>query len=181
MTPGDPPHRAEPHLRDDVRLLGELVGEVLREQGGPQVFEAVEHTRKAAIALRTPGIDPAQEGALLTWIGRQSTKRIFQVVRSFSVFFHIINLAEQHHRVRTLAARERHQPPLHESVAAAVAALRAAGRDPGEIAAGAAAILVHPVFTAHPSEARRRTLLRHLRAASDLIARLDPLTTVPPG
>src|SRR5579859_1753569 len=169
------PARAEPidQLRDDVHLLGDLVGEVLREQGGPHVFEAVEHARLAAIALRSAPGDMGQEQALLTWISRQSTKRLFQVVRSFSVYFHLINLAEQHHRVRTLAGRERTTAPLHETIAAAVAALRAEGVDAASLRAGMARIQAHPVFTAHPSEARRRTLLHHLQVAAGLIARLD--------
>src|SRR5262245_34807131 len=95
----EPPARAEPlhRLRDDVRLLGELVGEVLREQGGPGLFAAVEHVRLAAIALRSHDApDPPEEAALLAWAHRQSTRRLLQLVRAFSVYFHLINLAEQH-------------------------------------------------------------------------------------
>src|SRR5262249_17380580 len=98
--------RAEPidRLRDDVRLLGELVGEVLREQGGAELFEDVEHVRLAAIELRSGG---GSEAALLSWAERQSTHRLLQLVRAFSTYFHLINLAEQHHRVRTLRERQR--------------------------------------------------------------------------
>src|SRR6476620_4275842 len=98
--------RAEPidRLRDDVRLLGELVGEVLREQGGQGLFKAVEHLRTESIALRTQTeADPQEERALLHWAMRQPTARLMQLVRAFSVYFHLINLAEQHHRVRMLA------------------------------------------------------------------------------
>src|SRR5438270_10422460 len=87
--------RAEPidRLRDDVRLLGELVGEVLREQGGPDLLAGVEHVRQAAIRLRsTDGSDRA----LLGWAEQQSTVRLLHLVRAFSVYFHLINLAEQH-------------------------------------------------------------------------------------
>ncbi len=170
--------RAEPpdRLRDDVRLLGDLVGEALREQGGAYVFEAVEHTRLAAIALRAGDPAPAaQEAPLLTWIGRQSTRRLLQVVRGFSIYFHLINLAEQHHRVRTLRQRARDEPALHESIAAAVQELAAEGVPPVALWAGARRLEVHPVFTAHPSEARRRTLLHHLQEAARLIDRLDPV------
>src|ERR1700738_3647100 len=119
--------RAEPidRLRDDVRLLGELVGDVLREQGGPDLFEDVEHVRQAAIGLRsTDGSDHA----LLSWAETQSTLRLMELVRAFSAYFHLINLAEQHHRVRTLRDRQRSQAePLRESIAAALADLRAEG------------------------------------------------------
>src|SRR5579864_391100 len=113
--------RAEPidRLRDDVRLLGELVGDVLREQGGDELFDDVEYVRTAAIELRS---GHGSERDLLDWTARQSTHRLMQLVRAFSTYFHVINLAEQHHRVRTLRERERaSSAPLHESVAAAFA------------------------------------------------------------
>ena len=122
--------RAEPIdlLRDDVHLLGELVGDVLREQGGPELFAAVEYVRTAAIALRSRHVsDIAQERNLLQWAQRQPTDRLLQLVRAFSVYFHLINLAEEHHRVRTLRERERAGGPQHESIAAALSMLRGAG------------------------------------------------------
>src|SRR3954452_20812264 len=112
--------RAEPidRLRDDVHLLGGLVGEVLREQGGPDLFDAVEHLRTTAIALRSrdDGV-PAREAALLSWVEGQPTGRLLELVRAFSVYFHLITLAEQHHRVRVLRERERQGGVLHESIA----------------------------------------------------------------
>src|SRR5581483_7556369 len=80
---------------------------------------------------------------------------------------------EQHHRVRTLRERARSGAPLHESIGAAVAALCQEGRDAASWREALAGLSVHPVFTAHPSEARRRTLLQHLEAAAALIAALD--------
>src|SRR5262245_4169754 len=119
--------RAEPidRLRDDVRLLGELVGGVLREQGGAQLFEAVEYVRTSAIGLRSTA---ASDQALLDWAELQSTARLLQLVRAFSVYFHLINLAEQQHRVRTLRERQRGRPEaLQESIAAAFAELAHGG------------------------------------------------------
>jgi phosphoenolpyruvate carboxylase len=165
--------RAEPidRLRDDVRLLGELVGDVLREQGGLELFEDVEHIRQAAIALRSA---EGSDRALLDWAEHQPTQRLLQLVRAFSVYFHLINLAEQHHRVRTLRERRKAGPgPLHESVAASIAELRSHGASDADIEAGLARLEVHPVLTAHPSEARRRTLLHHLENAARLIDQLD--------
>jgi phosphoenolpyruvate carboxylase len=165
--------RAEPidRLRDDVRLLGELVGDVLREQGGVELFEDVEHVRQAAIELRS-GHGSDQD--LLAWAERQSTRRLLQLVRAFSTYFHLINLAEQHHRVRTLRERQRlGRGVLHESVGAAFAELTAAGIPPSEVVRGLERLDLHPVLTAHPSEARRRTLLHHLEVAGSLIAELD--------
>ncbi len=101
------------------------------------------------------------------------------MVRAFSVYFHLINLAEEHHRVRTLAEREHAGGPPHESVVAAATELRAAGVGAAALRDGARRLEVHPVFTAHPSEARRRTLLDHLEAAAGLIAALDDPRATP--
>jgi phosphoenolpyruvate carboxylase len=173
--------RAEPIdlLRADVHLLGELVGDVLREQGGPDLFAAVEFVRTSAIALRSRSAsDIAQERSLLQWAQRQSTDRLLQLVRAFSVYFHLINLAEEHHRVRTLREREQTGAPLHESIAAALALLRNAGVRADAVQSSLQQLEVHPVFTAHPSEARRRTLLYHLARAADLLTQLnDPRAT----
>jgi phosphoenolpyruvate carboxylase len=165
--------RAEPidRLRDDVRLLGELVGEVLREQGGAELFDDVEHIRLAAIRLRST---ERSDQALLGWAEGQTTLRLLQLVRAFSVYFHLINLAEQHHRVRTLRERQRSQTaPVQESVAAAFADLTAQGVSPNRVREALQRIEVLPVLTAHPSEARRRTLLHHLECAAGLIDQLD--------
>src|SRR5215216_3820182 len=160
--------RAEPidRLRDDVRLLGELVGGVLREQGGAELFASVEHLRTAAIDLRGNG-SQASDKELLAWVEEQSTLRLLQLVRAFSVYFHLINLAEQQHRVRTLRERQRaSDQPLHESIAAARHELDVST---GELEATLARLRVHPVLTAHPSEARRRSLLHHLEGAARAI------------
>ena len=171
--------RAEPidRLRDDVRLLGELVGDVLREQGGHELFKDVEHIRQAAIRLRsTDGSDQA----LLGWAEQQSTLRLLHLVRAFSAYFHLINLAEQHHRVRTLRERQRSQTaPLHESVAAAFADLAELGVNPDQVRDALQRVEVLPVLTAHPSEARRRTLLHHIEYAARLIDQLDDERATP--
>lgn len=171
--------RAEPpgQLRDDVRLLGGLVGEVLREQGGPGLLAGVERVRRDAIAWRSAGAGP-DEGRLEGWMSRQSTRRLLQIIRAFGVYFHVINLAEQNHRLRTLAERERAGEPIRESLAEAVDQLRAQGVDERALWEAIEDLTIHPVFTAHPSEARRRTLLLHLDVLANLIAALDnPLAT----
>ncbi|HEU5368025.1 MAG TPA: phosphoenolpyruvate carboxylase, partial [Ktedonobacterales bacterium] len=120
----------------------------------------------------------------LLWAQRQSTDRLLQLVRAFSVYFHLINLAEEHHRVRTLREREQAPAPsaagapLSESIAAALSKLRSVGVPAETVQASLQQLEVHPVFTAHPSEARRRTLLRHLAQAADLLTQLnDPRAT----
>jgi phosphoenolpyruvate carboxylase len=168
--------RAEPidRLRNDVHLLGALVGEVLGEQGGPDLFQAVEHLRTSAIALRsTSGPDPVREQQLLDWSQAQSTRRLLELVRAFSVYFHLINLAEQQHRLWRLREGQRRGGPLHESIAAALATLADQQVEPSAVEATLRRLSIEPVVTAHPSEARRRSLLHHLERAAALIARLD--------
>jgi len=176
------PLRAEPAdaLRDDVRLLGDLVGAVVREQAGAPTFDAVEFIRNAAIALRSPGAAPAtQEADLLRWANEQPTETLARLVRAFSVYFHLINVAEERQRIRVLQARERAGTLIHESIAETMAALRAQGIPLAETLAALDQLTIHPVFTAHPSEARRRTLLHHLERASQSLARLDDGAATP--
>ena len=170
------PLRAEPidRLRDDVRVLGELVGVVLKEQGGGGLFEAVKRMRNEAIDLRSSdNRDPDRERELVRWAERQSTERLMELVRAFSVYFHVINAAELNHRVRNLAARSTPGAALHEFILAAVTALKAKGVSASQIEKQLRGLEVHPVFTAHPSEARRRTLLHQLERIVGLIGRLD--------
>jgi phosphoenolpyruvate carboxylase len=171
---GETPGVTTDRLRRDVSLLGGLVGDVLREQGGDELFGAVEHLRREAIALRaTPHPDPARETALREWVEGQPDSMLLAIVRGFSAYFHVINLAEQHHRVRVLRERERAGGTLQESIGSAIDALREAGVGAPTLAAGLDELLARPVFTAHPSEARRRTLRYQLLRAAAIIARLD--------
>ena len=155
------------------------LGTILREQGGEALFSAVEYMRTTAINMRSSEqASPQEEHALLDWVQHQSTARLQQLVRAFSVYFHVINLAEQHHRSRTLLEREQVERPLRESIAAGIETLHKEGVEAQTLLSTLRQLDVHPVFTAHPSEARRRTLLQHLEHAATLIARLDGL---PPG
>ncbi|HEU5326840.1 MAG TPA: phosphoenolpyruvate carboxylase [Thermomicrobiales bacterium] len=174
--------RAEPidRLRADVHLLGDLVGETLREQRGPDLFAAVEYARTEAIALRSLAEpDSAREQALLDWARGQSTELLLGLVRAFSIYFHLINLAEQHHRLRTLQERQRGAAPLRESIAAAVVTLHQQGVPSARLLAGIEKLELRPVFTAHPSEARRYTLRQHLAVVAGLLTRLDDPRAAP--
>ncbi len=167
------------HLREDVRLLGSLLGQVLQEQGGPELLERVEQVRRLAIRRRT---DPSAGGerALRECLWGLDLGEVYGVVRAFTLYFHLINLAEEHHRLRTLRDREvRGQPaPRPESVAAALSGLRSAGVPAPHLASVLERLEVRPVFTAHPTEARRASVLAHLRAVAELLAvRDDPQAT----
>lgn len=170
-------------LRADVHLLGGLVGEILREQAGSELFDSVEFVRTAAIALRSRTLTGSErrdeEHRLEAWAQEQSTEQLLQFVRAFSTYFHMINVAEQHHRVRTLREREQGGVPVSESIAAALQMLRDEHVAPDALRACLEWLCIHPVFTAHPSEARRRTVLHHLERADAELAQLDEQRITP--
>ena len=160
-------------LRRDVRLLGRLLGQVLEEAGGPSLLADVERLRRATIALRTADGGRRQARAQVAeLVAGFDLDRAELVARAFTVYFQLVNLAEEQHRVRTLRERRQDGGPVRESFAAAVAEVKeAAGAD------GLAALLerleVAPVLTAHPTEARRRAVVDALRRIAVELLRLD--------
>jgi len=174
-------------MRRDVRLLGDLLGEVLRESGGQGLLDDVERLRRAVIdarlaesavpagAARTGAAGPGDGGALdeiAEMVTAWPLERAEAVAHAFTVYFHLANLAEEHQRIRTLRERDTGGEPVRESLAAAVQAIRAR-YGPGRVAGLLGGLRVHPVLTAHPTEARRRAITESLRRISVLLARLD--------
>ncbi|HEU4396582.1 MAG TPA: phosphoenolpyruvate carboxylase [Actinomycetota bacterium] len=161
-------------LRRDVGLLGRLLGRVLEESGGPPLLADVERLRHATIALRgASGRDrEAARAAVVELVAGFDLDRAELVARAFTVYFQLVNLAEEQHRVRTLRERSREGGLVRESFEAAVQEVTAATGD-----AGLAALLdrleVMPVLTAHPTEARRRAVVDALLRIGALVARLD--------
>src|SRR5215468_3755850 len=167
-------------MRRDVRLLGDVLGEVITESGGaqgPDLLADVERLRHAVISARQvpdrASPDAAAAGdAIAALVASWSRARAEQVARAFTVYFHLANLAEEQQRVRTLRSRDAGDTPPRESFADAVARITAEqGRSHvDELLAG---LRVHPVFTAHPTEARRRAVVESLRRVSGLLAAID--------
>jgi phosphoenolpyruvate carboxylase len=174
-------------LRQDVRLLGSLLGEVLVEYGGQDLLDDVERLRHAVIDARRTEEQRAQERAaggattgddVAALVGGWSLERAELVARAFTVYFHLTNLAEEHHRIRTLrerdilpAAGDEPRAPLGSSVAAAVAEIRSAG--PDRLEETLAELELRPVFTAHPTEARRRAVVTAIMRISGLLTDLN--------
>jgi phosphoenolpyruvate carboxylase len=159
-------------MRRDVRLLGGLLGEVLRESGGQDLLDDVERLRHAVIeARRDPDADPAGND-IAALVASWPLDRAELVARAFTVYFHLTNLAEEMQRVRALRDRDTGQAPVRESLAAAVGEF---GREQGigPLDELLARLRVHPVLTAHPTEARRRAVATALRRISDLLTALD--------
>jgi phosphoenolpyruvate carboxylase len=160
-------------LRDDVRLLGDLVGEVLREQAGEHIFALVEHIRTTSIGMRNGAFAASADRELMAWMQELTTGELAQIVRAFTVYFHMINIAEEHHRVRRLREHARAGDIPTDSLIGAMRQLQAADVPASEVASLLPQLSIHPVFTAHPSEARRRTLLYHLENAARQVDMLD--------
>ena len=161
-------------LATEVRLLGALLGQVIAEQAGPDLFATVERIRRRTIALRRDD-DPVERARLDEELRALDLGAAEAVIGAFALYFGLVNLAEARGRVRTLRRRERaaRDGILDDSVADAVADLRRLGRTDAELDALVARLAVGPVLTAHPTEARRRTTLVALRRCAVLLARLD--------
>jgi phosphoenolpyruvate carboxylase len=164
-VPTSPTDDGFARLRDEVRLLGALLGEVVAESGGAGLFEDVERLRVAARDARRDG-DPDGPRRI---VDEFSVERAEQVARAFTVLFHLVNLAEERHRVRVLRDRDNDDaPPPRDSLAAAVEAMSA-----DDVRAALADVEVHPVFTAHPTEARRRAVVTAVGRIADQMQRWD--------
>jgi phosphoenolpyruvate carboxylase len=164
-------------MRRDVRLLGDMLGEVISESDGPDLLADVERLRHAVIgARRVPDRASAEAAAagdaIAALVASWPRQRAEQVARAFTVYFHLANLAEEQQRVRTLRERESGDMAPRESLADAVARITAEqGR--GHVAELLAGLRVHPVFTAHPTEARRRAVVESLRRISRILVVID--------
>ena len=158
-------------LRDDVRTLGALVGDVIREQCGEAFFQLVERSRHAAIAGAADELQSLVKGL--------PPRDAETLVRAFAAYFEVVNLAERIHRIRRRRDYLRSaSDPQEGSLQDMVVRLAAAGVTPPQVAALLQRLLVEPVFTAHPTEATRRTLLEKEQIIGRLLVeRLDPSRT----
>jgi phosphoenolpyruvate carboxylase len=168
----DFPSRHEP-LREAVSILGSMVGEILCEQCGEDLFKRVEAARSAAIDRRA-GQGSGEALDRLTRIDDPALAMDF--VRGFAAWFRMVNLAEQVHRIRRRRQYQAEGAGIQpESLADAMTSLRKAGVDWAELRAMLDDLLIEPVFTAHPTEATRRSVLeKEQRMARYLIQQLDP-------
>jgi phosphoenolpyruvate carboxylase len=155
-------------MRRDVRLLGDILGEVICDSGpkaGPDLLADVERLRHAVIEAR---YQPHRGDAIAELVASWDLDRAEQVARAFTVYFHLANLAEEHQRIRMLRERDAGHEPVRESLAAAVAEVdHEAGR--AHLAGLLTGLRVHLVLTAHPTEARRRAVVAVLRRISELL------------
>ncbi len=160
-------------LAREVKLLGALLGQVIVEQEGGDALDLVERVRRATIAIRHNGSDTDREHLTADLAG-VSLRQAEVLIRSFSLYFQLTNLAEEKQRVRSLRLRERRaRGQVDESVGAAVRDLRRRRMSRAELDALVNRLAISPVLTAHPTEARRRTLIVALRRVYRLLDALD--------
>ncbi|MCB5363542.1 phosphoenolpyruvate carboxylase [Pusillimonas sp. CC-YST705] len=168
MTPHPYELDKELPLLEDIRLLGRLLGETIREQEGESAYELIEHIRQLAIADRRA--DQGSDDALQALLQGLSSHQTLTVVRAFTYFSHLANLAEDQHFLRRRDVHERRGEHSRGSVANALNTLRAAGIDNNAIAHMLEHAYVSPVLTAHPTEVQRKSILDTERAIAGLLA-----------
>ena len=163
-----------------IRLLGELLGQVLTEQESPALFETEEAIRGLAKARRAG--DPAAAEALTRAVADLPVDAARAVASAFTLYFDLVNLAEESFRVDALRERERAQypEPIGESIADAVGRLKQQGVTPEQMSALLARLHVELVLTAHPTEAKRRTILSKVQRISRALKGLQDPDLLPP-
>ena len=165
-------------LRRDVRLLGDLLGEIISRLAGPAALELVEQIRLLARERRGLGGGPARAGRADR---RADHDQARTVARAFSIFFDLANIAEDRQRVRVLRTREaeRDPEPVAETLAAGIGELKRAGFSAPAVQQALDQLSVELVFTAHPSEAKRRSIRAKLRRMRHALEELDRADLLP--
>ncbi len=171
-------------LRRDVRSLGALLGEVLREQAGPDLFDAVETLRRNSISRREvspqplsnqPPASPLENALAAVHSLSGNLTTAYHLARAFSFYFELINLAETNHRKRRRLATQLSPDatPQRGSLRGTLRRMRESGTSRAEAVDLLARICISPVFTAHPTEVARRSVMFKRRRISDLLEQID--------
>lgn len=176
-------HKPAPNaLSSDIHLLGDLLGKVIRRQAGVDVYDLEERFRALSKVRRGDKDSAVEVTAKITeLVDSLSPEDMQAVARAFTLYFQLINVAEDQHRVRTMRARIRKESPqaLEESIRAVVGDLWQSGLDEFEMQKIVGRLQIEPVFTAHPTEAKRRTLISKLRRISQFLERMNSGNLLP--
>ena len=185
-------------LHQNIRILGDALGNAIQQHGGQPVFETVEQLRLACKRLRncaeTLPSASAREAAILRdeiasieqditcIVENCDLPTTIDVIRAFTVYFHLVNTAEQHHRIRRRIAHEVQSPttPQRGSLAALVNLFKASGMNAASVQQLLNQLSIELVFTAHPTEATRRSLITKLRQVANLLATYDHANDMTP-
>ena len=163
-------------LVDDIRLLGRILGDVIREQEGKTAFELIERVRQLSVAYRLKS--DAQAGrALDRLLKNLSNDQTVSVIRAFSYFSHLANIAEDQHHVRRRHHHASHGHLQEGSLAMSFERLACADVRAADIAHLLSKAYISPVLTAHPTEVQRKSILDAERAIAELLEQRDLLRT----
>lgn len=171
----------DPHapLRRDIKLLGRLLGDTLKAQEGEDLFEQVEEVRVLSKGARAGRVEASE--LLRAQLEALPEDRAITVARAFAHFLSLANIAEQHHRIRRgrawLSTPE--APPQRGSLEECFSTLTAAGVEPDALWSAVVGMQVELVFTAHPTEVTRRTLMRKHRTIAGLLDQIDQQAMTP--
>ncbi|MBS7538289.1 phosphoenolpyruvate carboxylase [Ancylobacter lacus] len=171
-THGDP----DLSLRDEIRMLGRVLGDTLRDQEGEAIFDIVERIRRVSTRFHREE-DETARSELETILASLPPDQTITIVRAFSYFSHLANIAEDQHNLRRARAQAAGGHNARGTIANALDHAQQAGISPAELRKFFATALASPVLTAHPTEVRRRSTLNHEMRIAELLAeraRLDP-------
>ena len=161
-------------LVEDIRLLGRILGDVIREQEGVEAFELIEQIRKLSVRFRRDA-DAEADQTLKKLLKRLSDDQTVSVIRAFTYFSHLANLAEDRHHIRRRAVHERAGNEQEGSIDVALSRLRWAGINTKAIATTLAHSFLSPVLTAHPTEVQRKSILDAERDIARLLVERDEI------
>ncbi len=169
-------------LSADIHLLGDLLGKVIRRQAGVDVYDLEERFRALSKVRRGDKDSAAEVTAKISeLVDGLSPGDLQSVARAFTVYFQLVNVAEDQHRARVLRGRIRAESPqpIDESLCAVVGELWRSGVDEFEMQKIVGRLQIEPVFTAHPTEAKRRTLISKLRRIGQCLYQIDSGNLLP--
>ncbi|MGI4778468.1 MAG: phosphoenolpyruvate carboxylase [Janthinobacterium lividum] len=161
-------------LIDDIRLLGRILGDVIREQEGDATYDLVEKIRTLSVAFRRDA-DHAADRALKNLLKGLSAVETVRVIRAFTYFSHLANLAEDRHQIRRRTEADRAGEHQDGSLETALARIRKAGVSPEAVVESLAHSYVSPVLTAHPTEVQRKSILDAERGIARLLTARDEI------
>jgi len=166
-------------LRNDIRLLGRILGDTVRDQEGADVFDLVERIRQTSIRFHRDDDKPARRELELI-LNSMSTSQTVRIVRAFSYFSHLANIAEDQNNIRQMRSRSTAAgSPRSGTLASTLSHARAAGFSAADLRKFFAEALVSPVLTAHPTEVRRKSTIDREMEIAALLDRRERIQLTP--
>ncbi|MDO9296314.1 phosphoenolpyruvate carboxylase [Bradyrhizobium sp.] len=187
IVPSDPDSRpnrsedieADARLREDIRLLGRILGDTVRDQEGADVFDLVERIRQTSIRFHRDDDKPARRELELI-LDSMSTSQTVRIVRAFSYFSHLANIAEDQNNIRQMRTRSTAGgTPRPGTLPLTLAHARAAGFSSADLRKFFSEALISPVLTAHPTEVRRKSTIDREMEVAALLDRRERVQLTP--